>query len=375
MIKVGITGQAGFIGTHLYNVLGLHKETIERIPFEDVFFDEPDRLEKFVSACDFLIHLAAMNRHESPEVIYETNMELVRKVIAACKKTQAAPHIIFASSSQEGSSNAYGRSKKEGRELLAGWAAAQKVPFTGMVIPNVFGPFGRPFYNSVIATFCHQLTHHEEPVIHEDRSMELLYVGNLADQVVRVILNSRQSPVNQKLTLPPDATVKVSGILDILRSFSDQWHARGILPDLADPFRRDLFNTFVCYADHAVYFPRKLQPHADERGSFTEVLKHGSSGQFSFSVTRPGITRGNHFHTRKAERFIVIRGSATIKLRRTGTDQILSFNLDGKEPAYVDMPVWFTHNITNTGNEDLYTLFWTGEHFDPDNPDTFYEQV
>ena len=148
------------------------------------------------------------------------------------------------------------------------------------------------------------------------------------------------------------------------------------IPAFADAFERDLFNTFTCYVDHAAFFPGALEPHADDRGSFVEVLRlHGSGGQVSFSTTRPGITRGNHYHTRKYERFAVIRGRARIRLRRIGGNEVLTFDLDGDQPAFVDMPVWFTHNITNTGDDDLYTIFWISETYDASDPDTFAEPV
>ena len=169
--------------------------------------------------------------------------------------------------------------------------------------------------------------------------------------------------------------IKVTEILNLLESFKESYFEKGIFPDLNDPFERNLFNTFVCYMDIGKRYPVKLKQSTDERGSFVETVKLNSGGQISFSTTKPGITRGNHFHTRKAERFAVIKGKATIQLRRLGTDRILNFELDGSEPSYVDMPVWYTHNITNTGNEDLYTIFWINEFFDQNDPDTFFEKV
>ena len=175
--------------------------------------------------------------------------------------------------------------------------------------------------------------------------------------------------------MPPTDEAKVTEILTLLQSFRSLYFERGILPDLTDPFERNLFNTFVCYIDHSKYFPFKLKSNLDDRGSFVETVKLHSGGQVSFSTTKPGITRGNHFHTRKAERFAVIKGKALIQLRRVGTDKVLNFELDGNEPSYVDMPIWHTHNITNIGDEDLYTIFWISELYDPSDPDTFFEKV
>lgn len=147
MLKVGITGQKGFVGTHLYNTLGLQPDKYERISFEKNYFDKPEALDQFVAKCDVIVHLAAMNRHNDPEVIYNTNTNLVKKLIASMERTNSTPHVLFSSSSQEERDNLYGKSKKEGRELLTSWAQKNNAIFTGMVIPNVFGPFGHPYYN------------------------------------------------------------------------------------------------------------------------------------------------------------------------------------------------------------------------------------
>ena len=256
--------------------------------------------------------------------------------------------------------------------MLAQWAEKNGAIFTGMVIPNVFGPFGNPYYNSVVATFSHQLTHNENPKIDVDAQLKLIYIGDLVKAIYYLITNR----VNDKeFKVPPTDEAKVSEILTLLQSFKDQYLEQGIFPDLTDPFERNLFNTFVCYIDHEKYFPFKLKQSTDERGSFVETVKLNSGGQVSFSTTKPGITRGNHFHTRKAERFAVIKGKARIQFRRIGTDKILNFELDGNEPSYVDMPIWHTHNITNIGNEDLYTIFWISEFYDPSDPDTYFEPV
>lgn len=390
MIKVGITGQAGFVGTHLYNTLGLQPGKFERIPFEDAFFSIPGKLEEFVRQCDAIVHLAAMNRHNDPQVIYETNLQLVKQLIGACEKTGSTPHILFSSSTQEERENLYGRSKKEGRELLQAWAARNGAHFTGLVIPNVFGPFGHPYYNSVVATFCHQLTHNETPKIEVDGELKLIYVGELVEIIIEKIIGTRMTQMEQINTdrisenpsnpshpcsIPHTATIKVSSLLQKLQEYKSSYFGKGIIPSLDDPFDRNLFNTFLCYIDHETFFPFHLTLNTDDRGSFVETVKLHSGGQVSFSTTVPGITRGNHFHTRKAERFAVIKGKASIELRRIGTDKVLSFDLDGSQPSFVDMPVWYTHNITNTGDDDLYTIFWINEHFDATDPDTYFEKV
>lgn len=160
-----------------------------------------------------------------------------------------------------------------------------------------------------------------------------------------------------------------------MTEYKENYFTKGTIPNLDNPFDKNLFNTFLTYIDHTSFFPFKLKLNTDERGSFVETIKLNSGGQVSFSTTVPGITRGNHFHTRKAERFAVIKGKARIELRRIGTKEVLSFELYGKEPSFVDMPVWYTHNITNIGDEELYTIFWINEHFDANDADTYFEKV
>ncbi len=397
MLRIGITGQPGFIGTHLYNTLGLCPEKFERIWFEDSYFQDVSLLENFVTQCDVIVHLAAMNRHPDPEVIYNTNIGLVKKLIAACETTHSTPHILFSSSTQEERDNLYGKSKKEGRELFEQWAEKYSAKFTGLVIPNVYGPFGQPYYNSGVATFCHQLTHGETPKIEIDGEIKLIYVSELVEEIIGIIKDSTQktqieqintdkkngaNPSDQCLQrsietyfVPHTSQIKVSTLLQKLESFKQNYLLHGTIPALDNPFDRNLFNTFLCYIDHANFFPFNLKLNTDERGSFVEIVKLNSGGQVSFSTTVPGITRGNHFHTRKAERFAVIKGKARIDLRKIGTDRVISFELNGEQPAFVDMPIWFTHNITNIGNEELYTIFWISEHYNANDPDTYFEEV
>jgi UDP-2-acetamido-2,6-beta-L-arabino-hexul-4-ose reductase len=372
MIKVGVTGQEGFIGQHLLRNLNLFPDKFKVIPFTKEFFNNENELGCFVKACDTIVHLAAMNRHDNPQVIYNTNLELVNKLIDACKKTDSRPHILISSSTQEERANLYGKSKREGREALKLWAKEVSSSFTGLIIPNVFGPFGKPFYNSVVATFCHQLTHGEMPEVHNDGEINLIYVGNLVDQIIACITSKTS---DSYFLIQPDISIKVSQILQKLKKFKDVYFESGEVPELPDYFSLNLFNTYRSYIDLEKHFPVSLTQHKDERGKFVEIIRLGIGGQASFSTTIPGITRGNHYHTRKIERFAVIKGKAKIELRQTGTDKVFSYELDGENPSYVDMPIWVTHNITNIGDEELFTLFWINEPFDPKDPDTYFEIV
>ena len=372
MIKVGITGQAGFVGTHLYNTLGLNLEHYERVSFERAFFDDDTALDSFVKNCDVIVHLAAMNRHKVPQVIYDTNVNLAKKLVAALERSQCKPHVLFSSSSQEEKDNHYGNSKKEARKLLQQWATKSGATFTGMIIPNVFGPFGKPFYNSVVATFSHLVATGGSPSIDVDGDLKLIYVNELVAEMVSKIISEENNP---SYIVPHTSEAKVSEILALLNNYKALYQDNGEVPVINNAFELNLFNTYRCYMDIANHYPVKFTQHTDPRGSFVEIIRLGVGGQVSFSTTVQGITRGNHYHTRKIERFAVIKGQALIQLRKIGTNETLDFFLDGDEPAYVDMPIWYTHNIKNIGDDILYTNFWINEPFDPDDADTYFEEV
>lgn len=371
MLKIGITGQNGFLGSHLFNTLGLYPEHYERVHFQNSFFKDTALLREFVENCDVIVHFAAMNRHEDPQVLYETNVDLVKKLVSALEETHSKAHVIFSSSAQEEKDNLYGKSKKEGRLLLSKWAEKSGGKFTGMLIPNVFGPFGQPNYNSFIATFCYKLTHGELPEIQQDGEVNLIYVGELVDEIINMFTIDQ----NHCYTVSHTSVFKVSQVLEKLEKYKHLYFDNGEIPNLNSNFDYQLFNTFRSYIDYPSHFPVKFMKHTDERGAFVELIRLGIGGQCSFSTTVPNITRGNHYHTRKIERFSVIKGEALIKLRKINTNEVLEFYLSGDEPAYVDIPIWYTHNIKNIGEEELYTVFWINEPFNPEDSDTYFEGI
>jgi UDP-2-acetamido-2,6-beta-L-arabino-hexul-4-ose reductase len=372
MLNIGITGQNGFIGTHLFHTIGLYPHEFMRVEFKRSFFDSDDQLDSFVMRCDVIFHLAAVNRHENLDLLFNLNASLAKKLVASLYRTGRTPHVIMASSSQEELDNPYGKSKKKARELIAKWAKESGANFAGMIIPNVFGPFGRPFYNSVIATFCYQISRNQVPEIKIDKKLNLIYVGEL----IQIFLSEIKSEISKPKSLVISSyQANVSEILEKLKVFKSLYQDKGEIPSLPSHFDVQLFNTYRCFMDIGNYFPRKFNSHKDERGTFVELVRLGIGGQVSFSTTIPGVTRGNHFHTRKIERFAVVRGISLIQLRKIGTNQVLEFYLDGNEPSYVDMPIWYTHNIKNIGDEELLTVFWINEPFQPSDPDTYYEMV
>lgn len=371
-MKVGITGQIGFIGTHLYNFLKHNCKDIELIPFEDDYFKSEENLSKFVEECDTIVHLAAMNRHGDPKVIYDTNVRLVADVIKAAERNNHKPHILFASSTQEQRDNTYGRSKKAGRQIFENWAVKNGARFTAFIIPNVFGPFGVPYYNSVISTFSHQLTHDVKPKIEIDIDLKLIYINDLVKKIYTQL--SGNSTQIKLVNIEHTAELKVSDILNRLIEYKKSYLENNIIPNLVSSFEVSLFNTFRSYIESG-HFPVALDSHKDNRGYLVEVIKTYTNGQTFYSVTKPGITRGNHFHMRKIERFCVIKGEALIKLRRVGTNKVIEYKVYGSKPSFVDMPVYYTHNITNIGNDDVETLFWSNEIYNPEDSDTYFEEV
>lgn len=368
--RVGITGQSGFIGTHLANYLKFKCDEINIIPFEDEYFKSKNKLKNFVSQCDTIVHLAGMNRGD-PEEIYKCNIDLIKKLIEVLEKLNIRPHLIFSSSVQEEKNNSYGRSKKDGRKILKDWTSRNNSKFAGLIIPNVFGPFGLPFYNSVIATFCFQLTNSLETVIKEDAVLKLIYISDLVDIIYKVI---REEINDFKFNIEPTAERRVSSILRQLRGFKNIYFIKNIIPNLKNYFDFSLFNTFRSYIDYN-HFPVYVDLHSDTRGNLYEIIKSNTRGQIFFSQTKPGITRGNHFHTRKIERFCVVEGNATIKLRKIGTDDIIEYKVCGDKPSVVDIPVLHTHSITNSKKGNLLTLFWSNEFYNPNDPDTYFEKV
>lgn len=371
-ICVGITGQSGFIGWHLYNRIKL-QDNFALVNFEKNYFEDDKKLDSFVLECDCIVHLAGVNRCDDEKKLYNKNIELVNKLISSCKRLKKFPHIIFASSSQEKKDNPYGKSKREGRRLFTEFAKTHNATFTALVIPNVFGEFCKPNYNSVVATFAHKLLHNETPKIITDANVNFIYVGTLCEKIISFITDFENTHKVSTEEILPDFQMKVSELLALFESFKNEYVNKNFIPNLENKNKINLFNTFRSYIDLKKQFPVILKKHSDARGDFVETVKVKTGGQVSFSTTIPGITRGEHFHTRKIERFTVLKGSAKIALRKIGSDELYTFTIT--EPGYVDMPVWFTHNVTNIGDDVLYLQFWINEFYNPDDPDTFREKV
>ena len=371
-MKIGITGQNGFIGYHLSQTLKYKFDKYVVVPFQRSFFEDSELLNSFVSSCDVIIHLAGVNRAASNEEVYNSNIQINTALNDALLTAKFKGHLIFASSSQEDSVSLYGKAKKEARFFLEQTTIELGGKFTGLIITNVFGPFCKPNYNSFVATFCDKIINNEAPEIIKDTSVPLIYVGNLVDQILDLI--QFQNGIKLK-RIESDIEVKVSEVLILLNYFKDSYVNSNTIPVFNNSFELQLFNTFRSYIDLNKTYPIALNMHTDERGFFSEIIRTEIGGQFSYSTTFSNITRGNHFHTRKIERFIVLQGKAKISLRKIGSEKVYDYLLNGDEPSYIDMPIWYTHNITNIGDDPLITSFWINEPYDPKDADTYFENV
>jgi UDP-2-acetamido-2,6-beta-L-arabino-hexul-4-ose reductase len=278
MIRVGITGSNGFIGWHLSQTIKLQIDKFEIIDFKRTWFDNNLELDKFVSKCDIIVHLAGLNRHSDETAIYNTNVGLANKFVDAFKRTSFKGQVIFSSSIQEERNNVFGNSKKEARAIFTKWANDHGTQFKGLIIPNVYGAFGIPFYNSVVATFSHQLVNNESPKIENDATLNLIYINDLVSIIIELFNKSTEKIVNIQYS----DTYNVSEILEILNRYKITYFENGQIPNFQNQFEINLFNTFRSYFNLATHFPLKYKNNIDERGNFVEIIRLEVGGQVSF---------------------------------------------------------------------------------------------
>ncbi len=369
--KVGITGPHGFVAGHLMRRL-TQQAGVRAIACPRKAFENPNELADFVGQCDTIVHLAAMNRGKDEE-IHATNTRLVTRLITAAQRSKRNTHIVFSSSTQRDMDNAYGRSKRYGEEQLTQWASGcDDNAATVLVIPNVYGPGCRPFYNSVVATFCYQLAQGEEPTVIQDQEIELIWVNRLIDVLCEAIENPPTDVQVQRVR--GMASLTVSDLLAKLRGFRDSHAEHDMVPDISDPMDARLYATYMSHVSLEEHCHRP-QVHCDDRGELYEIIRMANGGQVFFSTTKPGVIRGNHFHTRKTEWFCVLKGEAAIRLRHVDDASVHTFRVSGDSPQFISIPVLHTHQIENVGDEDLLAMFWCNEVFKAEDADTYFEKV
>lgn len=360
-MTVAMTGSHGFLGWHTRAALLESATEVTDIRVGD---DYNPATAAASASSDRFIHIAGVNRGSDAEV-QGGNVRFAEQAGEAIRRAEKPPKVVaFANSTQSTNGSVYGDAKQRAAEILAETAQSVGAEFVDLQLPNLFGEHGTPFYNAVTSTFCHLLAEGAVPTVENDKSLTLLHAQDAAD------LLTGQATERDELAVEET----VSGLLGRLESFACHYR-RGEVPDVATRFDRNLFNTYRSYTFPS-QAPVRLTRHADARGSFFEVIRsHGGPGQSSFSTTVPGISRGDHFHRRKIERFTVLSGHAVMRLRKVFSDHVIEFEVTGDEPVAVDMPTMWSHVIENIGDDLLYTSFWTNDIFDPAAPDTIPEAV
>ena len=398
-MNILITGAAGFVGKNLTAALQAIKDGKDRthpgLEIGQLYLYDldsaPELLEEACKNADFVFNLAGVNRPQNQEEFMQGNFGFASKLLDTLKKYTNTCPVMISSSIQATCigryDSEYGRSKKAGEELSFAYGEETGARVLVYRFPNLFGKWCRPNYNSAVATFCHNMAN-DLPITVNDPSvqLELLYIDDLIDEMIcalegrehRCEFDGIETVLTEKgryCAAPVTHKVMLGEIVALLESFKAQPESL-IMPEIPyGSFAKKLYSTYLSYLPREkVSFPLKM--NVDARGSFTELLRTGKCGQFSVNISRPGITKGQHWHHTKWEFFIVVSGCGLIQMRKIGSDEVLNFEVSGEKIEAVHMLPGYTHNITNLSDcEDLVTLMWANECFDPNKPDTFFEVV
>lgn len=380
MMNILITGAKGFVGKNLVAQLkNIQEGKVKNTNFPSLTLYEydvdtdPALLDGYCADCDFVFHLAGVNRPKDPSEYMEGNFGFTSTLLETLKKHNNSCPVMLASSTQAVLDNDYGRSKKAGEDLLFQYGEETGAKVLIYRFPNVFGKWCRPNYNSAVATFCHHIAHGlpitvNDPSVH----MTLVYIDDVVGELLDALENKEHSdggfckvPVEYKITL--------GEIVDLIYSFRASREERSI-PDMSDGFTKKLYATYLSYLPED-QFSYPLKMNIDNRGSFTEIIRTKDRGQFSVNISKPGITKGNHWHHTKNEKFVVVSGKGVIRFRQPDSDQIIEYFVSGDKIEVVDIPTGYTHNIENLGDTDMVTFMWCNECFDPERPDTYFLEV
>jgi len=369
MKKILITGSKGFIGKNLIAHLQINK--IFQLFQYDLDVSEK-KLEEWLHDADFIFHLAGINRPKDEQEYKAGNTDftvyLINRLMEAGKKTP----IVFSSSIQATLENPYGISKRNAEEVLFKYRETG-APVYIYRLSNVFGKWSRPNYNSVVATFCHNIAH-ELPiqVNNPDLLLTLVYIDDIVAEFIDV-LKKGKATVRDYYQIPISHQITLQAMADRLYAIHNNRETL-VVPDLANSLTKKLHATYLSYLPEDRFsYPLKL--NSDKRGNLFELIKSPHFGQIFVSTTKPGIIRGNHYHHTKNEKFVVLKGEAEIKFRHILNDKVITYRVSGDQPQVVDIPTGYTHSIKNIGKEEMITFFWSNEPFNPDNPDTYFDQV
>ncbi len=380
-MKLLITGAKGFVGKNLCATLRNIAQGKDRsfgidadVQLYEYDLDtEPAKLEQWCRDCDFVFHLAGVNRPKHASEFMEGNFGFTSTLLAALEKHKNTCPIMISSSTQAVLDNPYGKSKLAGEELLREYGERTGAKVLIYRFPNVFGKWCRPNYNSAVATFCHNIAN-GLPIVVNDPSvkMRLVYIDDVVAELIAALKGEAHSK-DGLCYVPVEHEILLGEIADMIYSFRASREARGV-PDTGDAFSAKLYATYLSYLpENAFSYP--LTMNVDARGSFTEIIRTAERGQFSVNISKPGITKGNHWHHTKNEKFLVVSGNGVIRFRKIDSDHVIEYFVSGEKPEVVDIPTGYTHNIENLGQTDMVTFMWASECFDPQKPDTFYLEV
>ena len=382
-MKILVTGAKGFVGKNLVAQLcNIKSGKAKNYPLsEDITIYEydvdtnPELLEVYAKDCDFVCHLAGVNRPKDTSEFMTGNFGFTQNLLSALAKNGNKAPVLITSSIQAALDNPYGQSKKAGEDLIFEYGRTNGVKTLVYRLPNVFGKWCRPNYNSVVATFCNNIANDLEITVNDPSvTMNLVYIDDVVDEFISAIAGS-ETRDGDFCKIPTVHTITLGEIVDLIYKFKNQPETL-VVPEIPlGSFEKKLYSTYLSYLpEEKVKFPLKM--NVDARGSFTELIKSEKTGQVSVNISKPGITKGQHWHNTKWEFFIVVSGHGLIEQRKIGTDKVLRFEVSGDKIEAVHMLPGYTHNIINLSDkEDLVTVMWANEAFDPNKPDTYFEEV
>ena len=382
-MNILVTGANGFVGRNLVSQLeniASGKARNYAIAGEELHVlcydvdSDPAALEEYCRRADFVFNLAGVNRPEDPSEFMKGNFGFASLLLDTLKKCGNSCPVMISSSTQAALDNPYGESKRAGEELLFEYGRETGAKVLVYRFPNVFGKWCRPNYNSAVATFCHNIAH-GLPIRVNDPSvvMHLVYIDDVVDELIGA-LSGDEHRAGAFCEVPVVHEITLGGIVDLLYSFRDMQQDLEV-PDFGDAFTKKLYSTYLSYLPKEKFcYPLKM--NVDNRGSFTEIIRTPDRGQFSVNISKPGITKGEHWHHTKNEKFVVVSGHGLVQLRKIGTDEVINFEVSGEKMEVVEMIPGYTHNIINLSDtEDLVTFMWANEAFNPERPDTYFEPV
>jgi Nucleoside-diphosphate-sugar epimerases len=366
-----VTGSKGFIGKNLLEALSRQKD----IKVNGFDVDEDiSVLKSALRQADIIYHLAGINRPDKEEEFEIGNTGSVKNIISLLEEMRRKPIIVLSSSTQAQIDNPYGKSKKKAEDLIFDYSKRTGASVYIYRLTNVFGKWCRPNYNSVVATFCYNIAHGLEISISDSaKEVELVYIDDVLDNFLHILKNTPEVASGEYLSVNPIYKISLRDIADRVYQFRNMRQSL-IIPDLSDDFTRCLYATYLSYLDKDD-FSYDLEKRVDERGTLVELIKSTHLGQIFVSKTHGKVTRGNHYHNTKAEKFCVVQGEARIRFRHILSTEIITYRVSGDDMKIVDIPPGYTHSIENLSDGEMIVLFWADEIFDPEKPDTYYEEV